>query len=628
MNRKPILLIPACEPGRGGGHITRCMNLARELRARKRDAFLCVASNEKTKHLLQTALFSPAWVIEKNAPDINRDWECVIFDRYQTPLEEFSRWKNSAALLIGIDEGGPCRASFDFLIDILPGVKRNNSSVSGYVPNIADPSLLPLPPLPEKKERPASSPLKVLVSFGQEDSAGLGPAVANALAAQNKNGLLDITLLTGAGAISSNKNNTRSEAPPAVSLAIIETIPNLAEHLSDYDLLVTHYGITAFEALYASTPVMLLAPGAYHEKLAQAAGFYSLGRGKRKAQKLRRLLFARNNLNDSFLRKLAMRCTALAARHKLSHQPEKNLADVIDRCAPVVSRVCTVCGAPYQGNVIARFHERTYLRCPACGIIGMNRLEPEPMEYGREYFFELYKKQYGKTYLDDFPNLVQMAARRLAHIAKLRAGKKGRVLDIGCAYGPFLAAAREAGFSPFGVDPAEDAVRYVQDNFGVPALRGVFPGCDINEFAVHEDGAILFDVVTLWYVIEHFGNCAAALAEIKKILKPGGILAFSTPSFSGVSGRSSLKRFLESSPSDHLTIWSPRTCKKALARAGFIVKKIVSTGHHPERFPLLGRFAASKHSPLYTILAALSKIFSLGDTFEVYALRLEMPHLQ
>jgi len=617
MNRKPILLIPACEPGRGGGHITRCMNLARELRARNREAFLCIASNEKTKHLLQAALFSPEWIIATNAPDINRDWECVIFDRFQTPPEEFSQWKNSAAL-IGIDEGGPCRASFDFLIDILPSVRRNNTAANGNAPNISDPSLLPLPPLPEKKERPASSPLKVLVSFGQEDSAGLGIAAANALAAQNRNGLLGITLLTGAGAVSSNKKYASAESP---SVTIIETIPNLAEHLCDYDLLVTHYGITAFEALYSSTPLMLLAPGAYHEKLARAAGFYSLGRGKRKALKLRRLLFARNNLNDSFLRKLAMRCTALAARHKLSHQPEKTLADVIDRCAPVVSRVCTVCGAPYHGTVIARFHERAYLRCPACGIIGMNRLKPEPVEYGREYFFELYKKQYGKTYIDDFPNLVQMAARRLARIAKLRAGKKGRVLDIGCAYGPFLAAARAAGFFPFGVDPAEDAVRYVQEKLGVPAIRGVFPGCDLSEFAVHEDGAILFDVVTLWYVIEHFGNCAAALAEIKKILKPGGILAFSTPSFSGVSGRSSLKRFLESSPGDHLTIWSPRTCKKALARAGFIVKKIVSTGHHPERFPLLGRFAASKHSPLYKILATVSKIFSLGDTFEVYALR-------
>jgi hypothetical protein len=62
-------------------------------------------------------------------------------------------------------------------------------------------------------------------------------------------------------------------------------------------------------------------------------------------------------------------------------------------------------------------------------------------------------------------------------------------------------------------------------------------------------------------------------------------------------------------------------CRKALALAGFKVKKIVISGHHPERFPLFGKSAKSKKSPLYWALLAISKIFGLGDTFEVYARR-------
>jgi len=616
VTRKPVLAIPACEAGRGGGHITRCMALVRDLRARKREAFLCIADNEKTKALVQAAQFNPEWIIEKNAHDIDRDWECIVFDRYQTPPEEFSRWKNSAAL-IGIDEGGPCRADFDFLIDILPGVKRYGGRGA---PNIADTSLLPLPEKKERRSRSANAPLRVMVSFGQEDAAGLGFAAANALAARNKSGLLDLSVLTGAAY--GNTRHAPAETPAA-------SIPNLAERLGEYDLLVTHYGITAFEALYAATPLVLVSPGAYHEKLAKAAGFYSLGTGKRKAARLARLLFARNGLNDSFLHDLQNRCAALALRHNLSHTPEKTLAALIDGCSPRVSRACTVCGAPLHTAVIGRFHERAYCRCPACGIISMNRLAPPPVEYAREYFFERYQKQYGKNYIEDFPNLVAMAVRRLGHIKKLRAGMNrggagaARVLDIGCAYGPFLSAAHEAGFEPFGIDPAEDAVRYVQQNLGLAAIQGSFPDCDVREFNIQADGAALFDAVTLWYVIEHFENCAAALAAIKKLLKPGGILAFSTPSFSGVSGRRSLSRFLENSPADHWTVWSPLACKKALKQAGFVVKKIACTGHHPERFPVLGRFARAAQSPLYGILAAVSRVFMLGDTFEVYALRLE-----
>jgi len=62
-------------------------------------------------------------------------------------------------------------------------------------------------------------------------------------------------------------------------------------------------------------------------------------------------------------------------------------------------------------------------------------------------------------------------------------------------------------------------------------------------------------------------------------------------------------------------------CKKALALAGFKVKKIVMTGCHPERFPLLGKFAKNKESAMYRLLMAISNIFGLGDTFEVYAKR-------
>jgi 2-polyprenyl-3-methyl-5-hydroxy-6-metoxy-1,4-benzoquinol methylase len=109
------------------------------------------------------------------------------------------------------------------------------------------------------------------------------------------------------------------------------------------------------------------------------------------------------------------------------------------------------------------------------------------------------------------------------------------------------------------------------------------------------------------------------LNEIKKLLKPGGILAFSTPSFSGVSGTFSLRSFLLYSPADHFTVRSPKMCKRSLSLAGFKVIKIVSCGHHPERFPLFGKFVKSKKSPLYWMLLGISRIFYLGDTFEVYA---------
>jgi SAM-dependent methyltransferase len=146
-------------------------------------------------------------------------------------------------------------------------------------------------------------------------------------------------------------------------------------------------------------------------------------------------------------------------------------------------------------------------------------------------------------------------------------------------------------------------------------------------------------------VIEHFRNPGEALTEIHRLLRPGGVLAFSTPSFSGISGRKSPLKFLENSPEDHWTIWDPRRLPRILERFGFEVKKIAVTGHHPERFPLgacrkgknmlnarfLGwnglkpdKLLAGKYlkrSPLYRLFSGVSRVLGWGDTFEAYAVK-------
>jgi len=591
MNAGAVLVVPAYEPGRGGGHLSRCVALVSGLRALGRDSWLYLPVSANIDDLLDAMRFDRKLLINESGVS-NIHWECIILDRFQTPPEELSRWIGLAPV-IGIDEGGPGRDSFDFLIDILPGCHRIS-------PNIADPSLLPLPEKPLPRNGTPAAPFKVLISFGQEDAAGLGPAVAEAIAARNSSGI-DITLL---------QRNINFPLP--YSLKTISTIPELNKHLHEYDLIITHYGLTAFETLYAGVPVLLVSPGAYHEKLAKRAGFYSLGVGKTSAKKIKRLLFSKGEINRPFIDELKNRCAALTLKHHLDHAPRRSLAEFINGIAPSVSRNCPVCGAESHGHTLARFPERGYRRCKRCGIMSMNRINPPPIEYAKEYFFEQYQRQYGKTYLEDFPHLKAMAKRRLAVIKKIAVNNNAPpLLDIGCAYGPFLAAAREEGFSPYGIDPAEDAVRYVTQTLGIPAVQGFFPEVGTGEYSV----------ITLWYVIEHFRDCVPVLAEIRKMLKSGGVLAFATPSFSGISGRASLKRFLERGPADHWTIWSPAVCVKALKMAGFTVKKTINSGHHPERFPLLGTFARGGKSPLYGPLLALSRIFSLGDTFEVYAVK-------
>jgi len=586
-----ILIVPCCEKGKGGGHLTRCMSLANDLHASGRNVRLFITPQTRDlTSLYKLMSFNPALCITDEeliikCEELEQKINFIILDNFQTSDSDILRWKKMAPV-IGIDEGGASRDKIDFLLDIL--IPENFIKPSA---NIFSPGFLFKNVNIDKRKKSKSDlsfacqKISVLVTFGQEDSAALGIKTALALSYMHS---LEITLLMGALV------NANAERLPE-NVRILENIPNLAKHLYEYDIVITHYGITAYEALYAGCIVLLDHPSELHKRCAKSSGF----------QDFKSKYFIER------LNTIKQKCELLAKRLKLDK--ENSFSAFVNGLNPQVNKECPVCKAEI-GSSICRFNDRTYRLCSKCGIIHMDRINTLPFEYAKEYFFDSYVKQYGKTYLEDFNNIKIAARGRLKNIKSLFANVQGEpsLLDIGCAYGPFLSASKEEGFSPNGIEPSQDAVNYVKDVLLIPAVQGFFPGG-------HNFKANSFNVITLWYVIEHFKNCVAVFSEIKKLLKPDGILAFSTPSFSGVSGRKNLRRFLNASPADHFTVWSPKMCKKALSLAGFKVKKIDVIGHHPERFPFLGRFAKSRTSPLFWLLLAASKLFALGDTFEVYA---------
>ncbi|MDR2576079.1 MAG: class I SAM-dependent methyltransferase [Treponema sp.] len=643
MKNASILIVPACERGRGGGHLIRSLLILKTLQANGRDAFLWVSDYLRDDFLQRfrdffNTLDSPRLLSHEEELK-GLTWDFIVLDRFRTTRKEYEFFSRFAPV-IGIDEGGPFRNRFDFLIDLLPSLKE------GAV-NIFSPALLSLPRNRQPSvggETAPGSPFRILISFGAEDSAGLGIAAARSLsgflAKAPTERPLEVTLVSPIP-----PHNTQYEIEELFGITVLRRIPYLSEHLAEYDLLVTHFGIGAFEAVYARLPVILVSPGSYHERLSKKAGFFSLGIGTGAASRLGKLACDFGNAGKSdILKTLEQKSREIADRYGLWENQKETIANFLCRVSLSSPLVCPVCKKPRFVLVLARFPEESYRQCPHCGIIYLARLGEPPIEYEKDYFFSDYKKQYGKTYLEDFPGLVETGKRRLEHIVKLiqkdlpqlrtegsytekhgetREKKKYSVLDIGCAYGPFLAAAAQCGFSTAGVEPASDAARYVKETLGFPCYQGFFPAANPEEIRrLANDGSGGFDVVTLWYVIEHSEEVGKVLQEIHRLLKEGGVLAFSTPSFSGVSGRKSLASFLKNSPPDHYTVWSPKVCAWILRRYGFRLRKIVVTGHHPERFPLIGRFVdTAKKGVLYSFLFFVSRLFGLGDTFEVYAVK-------
>jgi len=580
MHNKSYLLVPSCNKGNGTGHLRRMIELYRGL---KESSSVSIFINteqlpEIHKKLLDESVDEDD--IYKIALPFNETWDFIVVDYRNTPNKLFS-YLSLKGFLIGIDEGNS-RAYFNYLIDIIPALK---SSVKA---NISSPGLMDLPERREYSSAPVYN--KILISFGGEDPMGLTKTLMEFIYNYNYFPESEISII-------SNKT-VPGKFPDSFKFPGKQK--NLKLIIKDYDLIFTSFGLTAFEALAAGVPFLLLNPGSYHKKLSDNCGFFEFGVRKIDKNKFDYLMKKRldyKKLQDKYipLKYLSLKDFILSI-------------EINEPKCPLCGHNCVV------SDISHRFNTRNFYNCPECQMTFQNSFLPVEDSYKEKYFFEDYKKQYGRTYLEDFNNIQKHSSIRLEIIDKIRSGCKDKnplLLDIGCAYGPFLAESAKLGYLPSGVEIISEAAEYIRKKFGFQVITGSF------EDALFDKS---FDVLTMWYVIEHFFNPDKILSKVNDLLKPGGVFAFSTPNSSGISGRKKINMFLNNSPSDHITIWNPKISRKILKRYGFKVKYIRITGHHPERFT---KSSWIKTKIGYNILFFISRIFRLGDTFEVYAVKIK-----
>lgn len=104
-----------------------------------------------------------------------------------------------------------------------------------------------------------------------------------------------------------------------------------------------------------------------------------------------------------------------------------------------------------------------------------------------------------------------------------------RVLDIGTSTGTNLRMLRDLGFTRSeGLDASADAVRWCAEKGYGKVTQGSI--CELP-FA---DGT--FDLVLATDVIEHVDDDAAALREIRRVLKPKGHVLITVPAFQALWG--------------------------------------------------------------------------------------------
>lgn len=131
------------------------------------------------------------------------------------------------------------------------------------------------------------------------------------------------------------------------------------------------------------------------------------------------------------------------------------------------------------------------------------------------------------TYDQVGPRFFAHFGRRLVEVAQIPAGS--RVLDIATGRGAVLFPAAEqvgAQGHVIGIDLAEDMVKHTADEI---RRRGV-QNAEVRQMDAEQpdfpDGS--FGAVTCGYALFFLPNLDRALAEYRRVLKPGGVIAVST----------------------------------------------------------------------------------------------------
>ncbi len=229
-----------------------------------------------------------------------------------------------------------------------------------------------------------------------------------------------------------------------------------------------------------------------------------------------------------------------------------------------------ICPHDHQGRSLKNLdvvtgHVFDVLQCKDCGLGWTDVAKGFDLTpyYATNYYGNHHKK---------FIGLVEWAVK---NFRTLRAGfiqnqisdRSARILDVGCGRGWMLKTLKDHGWECFGTEFSEESSKHAQKLLG----NTVYTVSDIADCRFPDNH---FDVVTLWHVLEHLPNYLDVLQEIKRILKPRGVLIIEVPNFTGVQSSINAGRWIYLETPRHLYHFSTKYLSKLLGGLKFTVKGI------------------------------------------------------
>lgn len=229
---------------------------------------------------------------------------------------------------------------------------------------------------------------------------------------------------------------------------------------------------------------------------------------------------------------------------------------------------CVSCGGNTERLLKeVQFEENRFrvVQCRKCGLVFTNP-QPSPewikSSHDNAKGVGFYSHKGARSYHWHYINGLKI-------IAKFHSS--GKLLDVGCGVGYFLNMAKRRGYDVLGIDFSSVAVAAAKEKYNLNIMKG-----EIRDYGFKPG---IFNVITLWNVLEHLYEPEKDLSIIFKYLSSEGILFIETPNIIlraamlkyGISKMllKGLKRDSNLIAWEHLFYWNPYNLRNMLFRVGF-----------------------------------------------------------
>jgi len=234
---------------------------------------------------------------------------------------------------------------------------------------------------------------------------------------------------------------------------------------------------------------------------------------------------------------------------------------------------CNLCGADDYAvrfpKGFAQLHR--IVTCKQCGLMYANPQESVDCETFQSdaypsVFNEVECRQYFQKQHVQVPDNLR-ALRVLNGLVP----KRGKLLEIGSFCGIFLDRIRTAGWEVMGLEPDRGVADYSRAKYGLNIVAGVLPNPSLPDNN--------FDAVVMLHVIEHMPDPSENLREIRRVLKPGGVLVVETPRFDSLMFKILGRRERSlSNCNGHIYFFSVSSLRRMFEKNGFEVVKVELVG--------------------------------------------------